>query len=278
MYPLVATKDPCAVEREVQSAYRAMFPGGNPSFISDAFTWAIDCFTGKYPGYQAIDAKYHDFEHTLQGTLCLVRLLRGRHEAAVQPELTQKLFELGVLAILFHDAGYLKRSGDVEGTGAKYTQVHVMRSAEFAGQLLKEREFSAGDINAVLNMIYCSEVDVSLERIPFQSDLEKTVGMALGTADLLGQMAAEDYVDKLPALYLEFAEAAQRQREKTDIAGRFSSADELMRKTPAFWAEYVRCKLDREFGGVYRFLNQPYPAGPNYYLQQIEANLARLRR
>ena len=30
--------------------------------------------------------------------------------------------------------------------------------------------------------------------------------------------------------------------------------------------------------GVFRFLNQPYPAGPNPYLQRIEANMRRLRQ
>jgi len=43
-------------------------------------------------------------------------------------------------------------------------------------------------------------------RLVFRTELEKLVGFALATADLLGQMAAPDYVDKLPILYLEFAE------------------------------------------------------------------------
>jgi len=38
------------------------------------------------------------------------------HRAAGQPPLTPHMFELGLLAILFHDTGYLKRRGDNEGT------------------------------------------------------------------------------------------------------------------------------------------------------------------
>jgi hypothetical protein len=30
--------------------------------------------------------------------------------------------------------------------------------------------------------------------------------------------------------------------------------------------------------GAYRFLNDPYPDGPNYYIDRIESNIARLRR
>ena len=50
-----------------------------------------------------------------------------------------------------------------------------------------------------------------------------------------------------------------------------------MQKTPAFWEKYVQVKLNRDFGGIYRFLNNPYPVGPNYYLERIEANIKKLR-
>ncbi|MDB6020121.1 MAG: hypothetical protein JWR19_4610 [Pedosphaera sp.] len=277
MFPLGVTKDPTAVEVEVQNAYCAMFPHGDKLFVPQVFGWANECFTGQYANYQAVDAKYHDFEHTLQGTLCMVRLLHGRQQAAADPPLNGKLFQLGLVAILFHDTGYLKEKGDVEGTGAKYTVTHVVRSTEFAAQFLKTKGFRAEDIQSIQNMILCTGVNASLNLIPFQSELEKIMGYALGTADLLGQMAAEDYVDKLPVLYSEFAEAAHHQREKTNIVGMFSSADDLMRKTPVFWEKYVQPKLSREFGGLYRYLNQPFPFGPNFYLQRIEANMNQLQ-
>jgi hypothetical protein len=91
-------------------------------------------------------------------------------------------------------------------------------------------------------------------------------------------MAAGDYVDKLPILYLEFAEAASYHAGKMKAGGFFSSADDLMQKTPLFWEKYVQTKIDREFLGLYRFLNDPNPDGPNPYMRQIEANIARLRR
>src|SRR5688572_20459455 len=121
MFQQVDTKDPAVVELEVQSTYLAMFPRGERYFVPCAFGWAIDSFTGNNPNYQAIDARYHDFEHTMQGTLCMVRLLRGRHQARARPVLTQRMFELGILAILLHDSGYLKKRDDTAGTGAKYT-------------------------------------------------------------------------------------------------------------------------------------------------------------
>src|SRR5438874_3891602 len=135
MYSPVVTKDPVAVEAVVQTAYLRIFPEGDRLFVPQVFGWAIECFKGRYKDYQAVDARYHDFEHTLQGTLCMVRLLHARHSANGQLPLTERLFQLGLIGILLHDTGYLKKHDDTEGTGAKYTATHVNRSAEFAGQL-----------------------------------------------------------------------------------------------------------------------------------------------
>ncbi len=274
---LVDTRDPVAVENEVHSIYAALFPDAGRRFVPLAFEWATQCFAGRHAGYQPIDARYHDFEHTLQGSLCLARLLQGRHSAGATPTLTVRAFELGLLAILFHDTGYLKRQGDTEGTGAKYTAVHVGRSAAFAAEFLASKGFSGAELLAVQNMINCTGINTKLQAIAFQSELERAVGYALGTADLMGQMAALDYVEKLPVLFQEFAEAARHATGDSAQLFAFKSAEELMRSTPAFWEKYVRPKIDGDFRRLYAYLSNPYPDGPNRYLEQIEANLARLR-
>jgi len=277
MFATVATNDVAAVESEVQATYIAMFPRGNYEFVFRAFKWVQDAFAGRHPDFQPIDARYHDLEHTMQGTLCLARLLRCRHEAGATPKLSQRGFELGIIGILLHDSGYLKRRADTTGTGAKYTATHVFRSLEFTTQLLSANDYSRTDIHAVQNMIRCTGIDAFLESIMFETEEDRLVGHALGTADLLGQMSAEDYVDKLPILYDEFYEAAHHDRGHTDFLNKFGGAQDLIQRTPGFWTEYVLRKLDHEFQGLYRFLNQPYPHGPNYYLDRVEANLARIR-
>ena len=277
MFPAVETRELPAVRSEVESIFSALFPEADAYFIARAFGWTAQWFGGRYPGYQAIDARYHDLEHTLQGTLCLARLLRGRHFAGVRPILTPMAFELGLFAILMHDTGYLKRTDDTEGTGAKYTATHVRRSGEFAKEFLAEKGFNAADTLAVQNMIRCTGVNVDLTAIPFTNELERTVGFALGTADLLGQMAATDYVDKLPVLFLEFAEAAKFSSGESPKSIAFRSAEELMRNTPGFWQHYVLPKIEKDFGALHRFLTDPFPDGPNFYLDAIEANIAKLR-
>lgn len=278
MIPTVDTADPRAVATEVQGIYLELYPAGDPTFVSRAFSWATNFFQGRYSDFQPIELKYHNFEHTLQVTLCMMHLLRGRAHAAATPPLPQRMFELGLLAILFHDIGYLKKRGDSTGTGAKYTLVHVLRSAEFAAQLLGEHQYPEADITAVRNMINCTGVNLAVETIRFQNDLERLVGFALGTGDLLGQIAAPDYVEKLPLLFEEFAESDRFNQPRRPAIGTFSTAEEMIRLTPQFWTAYVLPKLTHEFAGLYHFLNTPYPDGPNPYLLAAEANIARIQQ
>jgi hypothetical protein len=253
-----------------------MFPGSDRRLVHNLFGAVLDCFEGRHPDYQAIDAKYHDLEHTFQGTLCMVRLLQNRHHVAAKPVLCTRDLELGVAAILLHDTGYLKLRGDHEGTGAKYTMTHVQRSSEFAERLLATLGFSPREIRAVQSMIHCTGINTGPRQLEFSTAEQRIVGYSLGTGDLLGQMAAPDYVEKLPILFDEFAEATRFVGKKVGATD-FKSAEELMAKTPAFWERYVLPRLEREFEGVYRFLSEPFPEGPNEYLNRIEANVARLR-
>jgi hypothetical protein len=275
MFRDIDTRDLKAVEKEVLSDYSALFDHSRPELIMEAFAWVEQCFSGRFDNYQAIDVLYHDFEHTLQGTLCLVRLMRGYKLASAEPPLTRRMFELTLIAILFHDTGYLKVRGDNEGTGAKYTLTHVARSAEFAGRFLAQKGFSTEEIRSVQNMIRCTGVNADLSTIPFTNELEKKMGFALATADLLGQMAASDYVDKLGILYLEFDESAKYNRKPSPPP--FSSSEDMRQKTPAFWSKYVLPKINGDFQGLYRYLNEP-SSDRNYYLDRIEANIQRLER
>ena len=194
----VDTKDRHAVENEVGSFYLKIFPSGDRSFIPIVFGWVLDCFQGRYRDYQPIDVLYHDLEHTLQGTLCMARLLWGYHRAQALPSLEQRMVELGLMAILLHDTGYLKKRGDSEGTGAKYTLIHVSRSADFAQQLLSEKDFPDPEIAAVQRMIRCTGVDADLNAISFASELEKEGWFYVGHGRFIGPNGSGRLCRKTP--------------------------------------------------------------------------------
>lgn len=273
----VDTRDLRAVQLAVTEILRELCPQGGAGWVEASFRAAAECFAGRYQDYQPIDARYHDLEHTLQGVLCLARLLRGRHRAGARPVLTERALQVGVMAMLLHDTGYLKHAGDHQGTGAKYTNTHVARSTEFAAGLMASLGFSPGEIAAAQRMIRCTGLNVDVSQLAFASAEERVLANGVGSADLLGQMAAPDYPDKLPILYEEFVEAADFSGGQMPGGGGFTSARDLIARTPAFWEKYVLAKLNRDFEGLHRYLAEPYPEGTNPYFARVEANLERIR-
>jgi hypothetical protein len=178
--------------------------------------------------------------------------------------------------MLLHDSGYLKETGDNQGTGAKFTPIHVDRSAVFAARCLPAFGVTPDEVRMVQNAIHSTGVDVKMTRLAFRNERERFLGCALGTADILGQMAAPDYPERLPALYREFAEAAADPKfGNAGIAG-YRSADDLIRWTRRFYNGYVRRMLDEEWGGVHRAYAHHFPNGTNQYFAAIESNLDRI--
>lgn len=275
-FPPVDTKNALAVAAFVEKTFVAMFPGAGIRWLDTLFADMEQLFQGAHPEYGAIDLRYHDLEHTLQATVCIVLLLEGRHEAAVEPRLTARTFELAVSAALLHDAGYLKLRSDTSGTGAKYTYCHVLRSCAFAASYLPTLGANDYEIEAVLGAINCTGPSKEIGRLRFREPIERIVGCALATADYLGQMGAPDYPEELDILFEEFRESDEYLHLPTGRR-RFRSAAQLIVETPAFWRSWVLPKLEGDFQAVYRFLARPYPHGRNSYLDAIEKNIATIR-
>jgi len=253
-----------------------MFGAQDDDYI-DHYMAAVDgLFTGGYPEYQAMDTAYHDITHTLQATLCLVELLHNRHFSDASPGISEEDFRRALVAVLFHDIGYLKKTGDLEGSGAKYTHLHEKRSASFARAFLLQRGWSDDDIRFVENLISSTGPSADVLHIKFRSEVERTLGQAVCTADYVGQMSDPHYPEKLPVLFGEFRESYQYQQIPRS-EWPFASYEALLRSTPAFWGTFVQHKLDVECAGLSKFLQHPV-TGENPYLESIERNLAKIEK
>ncbi|MEO7796551.1 MAG: hypothetical protein ABIY47_02370 [Opitutaceae bacterium] len=274
--PAVDTKSASAVEALIVSKFSAMFPGAGLSWIRGIIRDVNALFCGQHPDYAKIDVGYHDLEHTLQATVCLVLLLEGRHAAAVEPRFGPRQFELAIAAVLLHDTGYLKLRSDKRGTGAKYTFCHVLRSCAFAAAYLPKYRASRDEIEEVLGTINCTGPSTAIDRIYFKDASARTIGCAVATADYLAQMAAPDYPDELEILYREFRESDDFLR--TPPAERsYKNAQQLIQHTPVYWEAFVRPRLEMDFQAVYRFLARPSLDGPNPYIEAIERNMATIK-
>ena len=277
MFPIVDTKNVTAVEAFVEQKFAVMYPGASLVWLTTIFEDMTTLFSGRHPDYAAVDVRYHDLEHTLQATVCMVLLLEGRHAAGVEPRLNARQFELGLSAVLLHDAGYLKLRSDNIGTGAKYTYCHVLRGCAFAASYLPTLGANDYEVEAVLGAINCTGPTKEISRLKFREPFERVIGCALATADYLGQMAAADYPDELEILFHEFKESDDFIHLPPSRRA-FKLVGEVAERTPMFWKKFVQPKLESDFQAVYRFLARPYPHGPNAYLEAIEKNIEKIKR
>jgi hypothetical protein len=85
-------------------------------------------------------------------------------------------------------------------------------------------------------------------------------------------MSAAEYPDELAILFSEFAESDDFIHVPA-TRRIFSSAEDLISRTPGFWRQVVLPKLQNEFQGAYRYLSDPYPNGPNVYFDAVIRNI-----
>lgn len=263
------------VRRLVRERYERLAKASDDGFIDDYIDAVEYLFNGSDPEYQAMDTAYHDITHTLQATLCLAELIHRRHEDDATPRISAADFRRALVASLFHDIGFLKKSDDREGSGAKYTHVHEQRSCDFARTFLKARGWTDNDIRFVENLISSTGPRVNVNEVGFRSETERVLGQAVCTADYIGQISDPRYPDRLEPLFNEFAESYRYQGLAPD-QWLFPSYEALLRGTPSFWDVFVLRKLNEECAGIWLHLEHPV-TGENSYKASVEHNLAIIR-
>src|SRR5512146_2702136 len=131
---LVDGQSPSEAFGEVRRTLAGILPGSDLDRLYRVFRDVRRLFEGRYPGYRGCNTRYHDFEHTTDTLLAMARLVRG---AAVEGRsIDARAAHVGLAAALLHDTGYIQRTGDRGGTGAKYTASHIRRSIDFAREYL----------------------------------------------------------------------------------------------------------------------------------------------
>lgn len=271
----IDTTSPPAVAAVAVSTFDRIGFRRSAPLIKRLFRDISRMFAGQYPGYRAIDMRYHNLEHTLQATVCVCQILEGRQAAQVEPVFGRRDCELLLAAVLLHDTGYLKRSRDIHGTGAKYTLVHEHRSCDFARAYLPSLGFTEEEIDDVTSAIRCTGPRNKISAVHFSRPEARVLATIVVTSDYLSQMATIDYVDKLPALFYEFEEAYIYEGIP-ESERPFRSPADLIHKTEPFWEKFVRPMLESDLGGVYRYI-APTAEGTNPFIEAVERNVARVR-
>jgi hypothetical protein len=253
---------------------REAFGETEQSLCNALITFAFDLFHGKNPQFQSCDTAFHDFDHTMQATAAVADLLAAHRQNPIIATLNQRDWELTIAAVILHDTGYLKRCNDSSGSGAKYSAIHVGRSCFHAWDLLASFGFTRDELRQIQNAICATAISVSMEDLPFRDRREWLIGAMVATGDMLGQMAAEDYPERLAGLYLEFREATVFSRLQNAGFALHKNLLDLLDGTEKFYNGYVTRMLDQEWKGIYRILDDRH--GNNRYINRIRTNIARV--
>lgn len=268
---LFANHEPATVWEEAAHLIGEISPAYDLKTAKHVFDDIMQLFLGEYPGYCEIKTPYHDLPHTLDVFLCAARLMHGMYLAGNKP--SDRDIDLVLLATLMHDIGYAqKRDGRECGTGAQYTPVHIKRGQEFMRNYIGEHGLPADYADDLVPIISCSDPVLPITQIAFPDEHVRMLGQVLGTADLVGQMADRNYLEKLVFLFEEFQEANLNL---------YKDVRDMMRKTHEFHLR-IQKKLDEEFAGLYHKL-QPHFLGTlgedrNFYMESIRKNLEYLAR
>jgi hypothetical protein len=267
-----------SILKDIRTICEINYSDNDISLIERVLNDVVDLFHGKRPGYQACDTEYHNLFHTFQTIPPFVGMIDGWNKGGGTPKISKKYFTFGTIGVLLHDTGYIKAEGDNDGTGAKYTFIHMERSVDFARHYLKEIGITSSNIPSILNIIRCTGVTLDMN-IHFHGDEEKIIGYALGTADLLGQMSTEDYIEKIPILYNEFVEAYRfngLDNPKGDGSTMPESADDFIRSTPNFYEDVALARF-KLMGSIHEYLRYHFDSPDNPYLSAIERNIALIK-
>jgi hypothetical protein len=270
----INTTDPVCVRLEVTRIHRALYSRAQAPAMERAFDDLAALYRGENPAYDKCDTEYHDLQHVLEVSLAMARLIDGYERSRADgPAIGERLFQLGIICALFHDVGYLRKRGDRRHRrGAEYTRIHVSRGGQFLKDYLPT--IGMADFAAVAGpVLHFTGYERPVATIRLAQPIFRLLGSLLGSADIIAQMSDRCYLEKChDRLYPEFVEGGITKR--ITEAGEetvFASAEDLIRKTPAFFVSASK-RLEHELGGTYQYAGQHF-GGSNLYMEAVQRNI-----
>jgi len=249
--------------------------------LSASFTHVGRLFAGECPGYLACDMPYHDLRHSLGTALIMARLVDGyQSEQRNSPGAFSADYGLlGVLLGLLHDTGYIRRASEGMLCGPQLAAEHESRSVEFAASYL--RTTSLASHGALTSLIMATRLSQDLKQLFARHEPPAiTLGQMLGSADLLSQISDRCYLERCyyhlyPELVLGGCDRVRTPDGREQML--YRDAFDLLSKTPRFYENVVRKRLNEDFQQVTRYLAAHF-SGADPYAAAIKRNLDRAAR
>ena len=268
--------DPVDVCNAVRAVFVSVFRDNEFDVIATAFHDVARMYRGECPDYHACDTDYHDLRHVLDVTLAVTRLLIGyeRVHAGTDDLLGVERVQMGIIAALYHDIGYLRHVKDTRHKhGAEYTKTHVTRGTHYLARYLP----TLGKVAWVPRMRMLLHYTGYEKVVRMKNAHDHMLGCLLGTGDLIAQMSDRSYLERCrDSLYMEF-KIGNVPAPKSEAGQPFESPVALLNQTPDFMRMTVDSRLNKLFGAVYCYAEQFFD-GENLYMIGLEKNCAFLQK
>ncbi len=262
------TRDTAEVEAQVAAIVGSFAPGHDLTRVGGAFGLLDRAIDGNLAGYQKLKTLYHNRTHINEVVLCTARMLHGLHLAG--QGLDGDHIDAALIGALMHDVGYLMNDEEASGTGAQFTESHVMRGVEFTRRYLAD--LPPALLETTTKVILLTDHRKHPGWISFDNLQQQRAAYATATADLIGQMANREYLERVLLLYFEFEEARM---------GGFADIHDLLEKTTAFY-RMTKGRLDQDLNGMSgclaRHFGKQQGVDRNFYHESIDRNLDYLDR
>ncbi|MFV0476459.1 MAG: hypothetical protein ACK5ME_01340 [Parahaliea sp.] len=279
----VDVTNPAAVAVAMQQLMELRYPGHSFAVVHALVNDLQRLYEGRFPGFHGCEVAYHNLQHVLDVSLAMARLLNGHDKRASQEGRPDEALGphcalVGLVAAIFHDAGYIRRANDhLHDNGAAYTRVHVNRSARWLRDYLPS--VNLGKIAAsCARIVQFTNCNRHPQEIDVRCYAEQRLGELIGSADLIAQLADVAYIEKCRKyLYEEFvisgvASAAASEGYTGKV---YRSAQELIESTPEFIRWVLDQRLEVELNGAYHYATDHFE-GSNLYMEAIRFNYEQL--
>lgn len=252
------------VREQVHRIVQEIRPGHDMAYIDHAFALLEVSSQGMLLGYSGLLTPYHDQGHMLEVVLCSARLLHGLHLGG--QAIDALAIDACIVGALLHDSGYLMDAAEAQGTGAQFTLTHVARGVVFAETQLAEI-LPPALMSATGKVILTTDHRPLAVMPEYANPSQRLAAWVTATADLIGQMANREYLERLLLLYFEFREAGITF---------FTDIHDLLEKTGGFYA-LMNARLQNELGNLAPHLTRHFDkvrgVRRNYYVESVGRNL-----
>ena len=142
------------------------------------------------------------------------------------------------------------------------------------------QELITKDVAVSSMIVHFTGYELDLDKIELDDPRDIICGHLIGTADLIAQMADRCYLEKCrDRLYKEFVlgGVAVENAKPGEYMVRYESGTDLLKKTPVFYQQVMRERLQLKFNRAYRYIEVLYD-GQNPYVESIRTNISHLVR